>query len=88
MTYETINLKKPIERINQPFNGFDSIDPRMSRVPNDLNDKSIRDEYLENHVKWFLKNHDDQLDNFKLEVKKKYGQKIRKEYNQLKTIFD
>jgi hypothetical protein len=45
------------KRLLEPFKRFDSIDPRMERVSNDLNDKSIREEYLDNHVKWFLKNH-------------------------------
>ncbi len=41
------------ERLKMPFNGFDSIDPRMERVPNDLNDPVIREEYLLNHIEWF-----------------------------------
>ncbi|MCH7515600.1 MAG: site-specific DNA-methyltransferase [Bacteroidetes bacterium] len=45
------------ERLNCYFRGFDSIDPRMERIPLDLNDKKIRDEYLQNHDKWFLQNH-------------------------------
>jgi len=45
------------ERLNKHFNGFDSIDPRMERVPIDLRDEAIRREYLQNHIKWFLKNH-------------------------------
>lgn len=86
-------VKMTINRLNQPFNGFDSMDPRMSRIPNDLNDKNIRDEYLENHVTWFLKNHEDQLDAFRLEVEKKYGAKLnghknKKKNNKLKTLFD
>lgn len=86
-------VKMTIERLNQPFKGFDSIDPRMSRVPNDLNEKSIRDEYLENHVKWFLNNHGDQLEKFNSEVHRKYGVKIHKlkrnkKNDQLKTFFD
>lgn len=86
-------VKMTINRLNQPFNGFDSMDPRMSRIPNDLNDKNIRGEYLENHVTWFLKNHEDQLDAFRLEVEKKYGAKLnghknREKNNKLKTLFD
>ena len=42
------------ERLNSEFIGFDSIDPRMERVPLDLNRKKIREKYLENHKKWFL----------------------------------
>ena len=60
------------ERLNSPFEGFDSIDERMLRVPNDLNDKDIRNEYLQNHVKWFLKNHPDRVTAFLEDVKEKY----------------
>lgn len=52
-------------RLNQDFNGFDSLDPRMERVPNDLRKPEIRHEYLENHIKWFLENHEDAIDIFK-----------------------
>lgn len=78
------------ERLTKPFTGFDSIDPRMERVPNDLNDSSIREEYLNNHVDWFLKNHNGAKENFYKEVKNKYGGKINstKQPKQQKTIFD
>ncbi len=62
-------------RLNEPFVGFDSIDPRMERVPNDLNDEQIREEYLNNHVEWFLQNHNGASDIFYSEVEKKYGLK-------------
>lgn len=62
-------------RLSQKFTGFDSIDPRMERVPNDLNDEKIRTEYLANHVKWFLKNHNGAKEAFWAEVEKKYGYK-------------
>lgn len=61
------------ERLKEPFKGFDSIDPRMERVPNDLNDEKIREEYLKNHVEWFLKNHNGAKDVFEKEVELKYG---------------
>jgi len=61
------------ERLNQPFNGFDSIDERMERVPNDLNNIEIRNEYLKNHETWFLKYHPNAVKNFEDEVIKKYG---------------
>lgn len=64
------------ERLKEPFTGFDSMDERMKRVPNDLNDKFIRDEYLENHKKWFLKNHEDAILDFEEEVRKKYSNKL------------
>jgi site-specific DNA-methyltransferase (adenine-specific) len=62
-------------RLNRPFIGFDSIDERMERVPNDLNDKNIRNEYYENHKKWFLKFHPNAIGLFEEEFKKKYGNK-------------
>lgn len=65
-------------RLNEPFTGFDSIDPRMERVPNDLNDEETREEYLANHIEWFLKNHNGARENFIEEVEKKYGKKISK----------
>ena len=60
-------------RLNEPFNGFDSIDPRMERLPNDLREQEIRDEYLKNHVQWFLRNHENTLEVFKKAVNDKYG---------------
>ncbi len=60
-------------RLSERFVGFDSIDARMKRVPNDLRKPEIRDEYLENHVKWFLHNHENALEVFKKAVKEKYG---------------
>ncbi|MFC3680568.1 DNA-methyltransferase [Bacterioplanoides pacificum] len=60
-------------RLSEPFNGFDSVDPRMERVPNDLRKPEIRDEYLANHINWFLKNHENAIDVFTKAVKEKYG---------------
>lgn len=60
-------------RLSEPFNGFDSVDPRMERVPNDLTNPAIRDEYLSNHIQWFLKNHENAIDVFVKTVKEKYG---------------
>lgn len=67
------------ERLSEPFTGFDSIDERMKRVPNDLNDAQIRTEYLQNHIEWFLKNHPDAVAEFMDEVKTKYKKKINEE---------
>ncbi len=61
------------ERLEEPFEGFDSFDERLKRVPNDLRDPRIRDEYLRNHIAWFLKNHESALLDFKKSVKEKYG---------------
>lgn len=65
-------------RLNQEFTGFDSVDERMSRIPNDLNDDDIRDEYLSNHEEWFLKNHPNAIEAFSKESVRKYGYKIKK----------
>ncbi len=64
------------KRLAEEFTGFDSIDERMKRVPNDLNDPWIREEYLRNHLEWFLKNHPDAADEFMQEVRRKYGTKM------------
>lgn len=64
------------ERLSAPFNGFDSMDERMKRVPNDLNDAGIRIQYIENHIGWFLKNHPDAINDFIDEVIEKYGEKL------------
>lgn len=61
------------QRLETDFLGFDGVDPRAERVPNDLRRPEIRTQYLENHVQWFLKNHSDSVDVFKKEVKEKYG---------------
>jgi site-specific DNA-methyltransferase (adenine-specific) len=63
------------DRLEKPFNGFDSIDPRMERVPRDLNDERLRDDYLKNHKEWFLRNHGISLKDFEAEVLRMYGKK-------------
>lgn len=68
-------VEQTIERLKRPFEGFDSIDERMLRVPNDLNDIRIRNEYIKNHIKWFLKNHPDRINTFLEDVKAKYTKK-------------
>lgn len=64
------------ERLNSPFEGFDSIDERMLRVPNDLNDAGIRNQYVKDHIEWFLKNHPDRITTFLEDVKNKYSKKL------------
>jgi hypothetical protein len=61
------------ERLNKPFKGFDSIDPRMERVPLDLRNPEIRKKYLVNHINWFLQHHNGSTENFKKAVKEMYG---------------
>lgn len=68
-------VSEAINRLSKPFHGFDSIDPRMKRIPNDLNDSEIRLNYLNNHVEWFLKNHENTLVEFWKSVEVKYGHK-------------
>lgn len=63
-------------RLLSEFNGFDGIDPRMERVPNDLNNIQYRQTYLKNHISWFLRNHPDTIATFKKAVKEKYGDDI------------
>jgi site-specific DNA-methyltransferase (adenine-specific) len=62
-------------RLNQQFYGFDSIDERMTRVPNDLNDEVMRKGYITNHINWFLKNHPDTVEKFLASVNEKYSRK-------------
>lgn len=64
------------ERLKEKFTGFDSIDERMKRVPNDLNDANVREMYIRHHVEWFLKNHPDAIDDFMQEVREKYEAKM------------
>ena len=85
-----VNMTK--KRLEDDFIGFDSIDPRMERIPNDLNDENIREEYIENHIKWFLKNHNGAKEKFLKEVEKKYGYKKQRTLKQDKqtqpTLFN
>lgn len=67
---EYIEMSK--NRLSQIFTGFDSIDERMYRVPNDLNNKQYRETYIKNHIKWFLNNHQNMVDQFLIDVNKKY----------------
>lgn len=62
-------------RLAEPFNGFDSVDERMKRVPKDLNDPALREEYVRNHIEWFLKYHPEQVDDFLRDVETKYGER-------------
>jgi DNA modification methylase len=60
------------KRLSNEFDGFDSVDPRMERVPNDLRKPEMRKVYLENHKKWFLKNHPNAAVDFEKAVEEKY----------------
>jgi len=69
------------ERLSEPFSGFDSIDPRMERIPNDLNNEKVRKKYLEDHKNWFLDNHPEAVEIFEQKVQGKYGDKVNKNLN-------
>jgi site-specific DNA-methyltransferase (adenine-specific) len=79
-------------RLEKPFAGFDSIDPRMERVPNDLNDPLLREKYLENHVDWFLGNHQNQEAQFWNDVEHKYKTRMtqKSKFNEInpQTLFE
>lgn len=51
-------------RLQVEFLGFDSIDPRMKRIPLNFGEKTLRQEYLENHKIWFLGNHENVVSYF------------------------
>lgn len=44
-------------RLNDRFDGFDSIDERMKRLPNNLGTSATKDAYIKNHAQWFLAGH-------------------------------
>jgi site-specific DNA-methyltransferase (adenine-specific) len=48
----------------------------MERVPLDLSDDKIREEYLKNHIQWFLQHHNGSVDKFEESVDRIYGDKI------------
>ncbi len=67
------------QRLAKDFKGFDSVDPRMERVPFDLRKKDYRDAYLENHKVWFLKNHENAAEKFEDSVSVLYGHERQEE---------
>ena len=69
-------IKMTEDRLKEEFHGFDSMDERILRCPNDLNDKDIRIDYLNNHVNWFLHNHENGIETFLEEVRDKYLTKM------------
>jgi site-specific DNA-methyltransferase (adenine-specific) len=62
------------KRLAIPFTGFDSIDARLERVPLDLRSEQIRNEYVENHIKWFLAHHENYIPIFKERVRHMYSE--------------
>jgi len=65
------------QRLKKEFSSFDSVDPRMERVPHDLRNDIIREEYLENHKRWFLQRHENAIQDFEKSVKSVYPSKHR-----------
>ena len=61
------------DRLGMEFSGFDSVDPRMERVPFDLRRPGVRTEYLENHKQWFLQHHENAVEKFEDAVHVLYG---------------
>ena len=77
-------------RLNDEFNGFDSYDKRLLRIPINLGDNM--DEYLLNHYEWFIKDKPIVKDEFLKNVKSmighdEYEQFIHKIGNQIKERF-
>ena len=63
------------QRLNSEFATFDSMDPRMKRIPQDLRNEEIRQTYLEDHKRWFLTNHQGAEADFDQAVAKLYPDK-------------
>lgn len=61
------------DRLASAFTGFDSVDPRMKRVPRDLRRIEIREDYLNKHKEWFLKHHENALKEFQNSIENMYG---------------
>jgi site-specific DNA-methyltransferase (adenine-specific) len=75
------------DRLNAEFTGFDSVDPRMERVPMDMRRLDIRAEYLEKHKKWFLSHHEKALKKFEESVSSLYGKSDKKSLK-IMTLFE
>lgn len=76
------------KRLATEFSGFDTIDPRMERIPFDLRRDDIREAYLENHKKWFLQNHENALQEFEASVDELYGQRKIQQLSLLESKAD
>ena len=72
INFEYVEMIK--KRLSEPFKGFDSIDERMKRLPHDLNDKNIRENYIKNHIDWFLKGHNEEINEFQCNILKTESQ--------------
>lgn len=75
------------DRLGRIFTGFDSVDPRMKRVPLDLRRADVRKEYLENHKRWFLQNHENAVKELEDSVSSLYGKEDKEAPSQM-TLFE
>lgn len=71
-------IKMAHDRLRKEFFGFDSVDPRMERVPFDLRNDAVREEYLENHKRWFLQRHQNAIKDFEKSVEAVYPNNYNK----------
>jgi len=81
---EYVSMTK--DRLASSFQGFDSLDPRMERVPLDLRRPEKRQEYLGNHKKWFLRHHENEMKKFEESVQELYGEGASSPAGQLKLF--
>ena len=75
------------DRLSAPFTGFDSVDPRMERVPLDLSRPDVRAKYLENHKRWFLHHHENAIKRFEESVSSLYNHSDQESAKQM-TLFE
>ena len=83
---EYIEMTK--DRLSKPFSSFDSVDPRMERIPLDLRRTEIRESYIKNHAQWFLKNHEGSIETFRKSVQEMYGSDALPKESIAQTTFD
>ncbi len=77
------------KRLAMPFTGFDSIDARFERVPLDLRNEQIRNEYTKSHIKWFLAHHENYIPSFEEHVRQMYsGTSSQNKSTQIPLIID
>jgi len=81
---EYVSMTK--DRLSFSFQGFDSLDPRMERVPLDLRRPEKRQEYLGNHKKWFLRHHENEMKKFEESVQELYGAEVSSPARQLRLF--
>jgi DNA modification methylase len=79
-------VEMALRRLQTDFNGFDSIDPRVSRVPFGLRRKDVREQYVSNHKEWFLKNHENAIQDFEACVNEIYNDITTSKNGQLNLI--